>query len=57
MSKVKTKLKTYLVSLVEIDPYDEIEIEAKDLTSARRKAQRICKKQYPGWFVDGVEEV
>lgn len=47
-------MKKYLISVEIIDPYDEIEIEAKNLKEARKKAEEILDICYE---IINIEEV
>lgn len=45
------QIKRYLVNLIEVDPYDEIEVEAYSKREARIKAS----KQRPDMEIESIE--
>ena len=54
----KSKLKKFIISIEEIDPYDEFVIEAKNKSEAKNKARlKMLSDYYDGWMITDIEEV
>lgn len=53
-----TKLKRFLISIQNLDPYDEFEINAKNLKEAKKKAEKILNEEYEyPYEITDIEEV